>query len=302
MSTELGNKIMALKKPTPAFENENDGVATVTEDAKTAAVAQVMGDEPENKGPAADEKGHEEPTTPATPAAKVEATTAVAKASAGSMAMAEAAASAKALKREIEEMRGGADFAYGNFPVFKGSNGSIRGEMGGAKVDLGRWVQIRLMAWDDHFEISPGEQGASTKEFVAYSKDGQTIDSVIGEENKGWEGKPVQEYLHYLKTVEEFTRAKVRRFLDMSCAVLGADGSDAATGQIIQITLSESSIPSFQSYQQDLTQKAKAVAMGLPGFVLPEDPLKFYFIREVATKGDNEWTKLRVASTLPAKL
>jgi hypothetical protein len=292
---KLGNKTMALKKPTPAFENENEGgVATASEDVKKATVAKIMGDETSAKDDA--------PDTTATPEVTTAATTAIAKAAGSSVATQDASNQAKAFKREIEDMRGAADFSYGNFVVFKGSNGSIRGEMGGAKVDLGRWVKVRLMAWDEHFEVSPGEQGASTKNFVAYSKDGKVLDSVIGEEEKRFVGSSVADYVTYLKDTEEFPKAKVRRFLDTSCAVLGADGSDDATGQIIQITLSESSIPSFQSYQQQLVQQARAVAMGLPGFSLSADPLTFYFIREVATKGDNEWTKLRVATSLPAKL
>jgi hypothetical protein len=158
------------------------------------------------------------------------------------------------------------------------------------------------MSWDDHVEISPGESGASTKGFVAYSKDGKTIDSVIGEEQKGWVGKPVSEYVAYLRDTEEFSSTKSRRFIDTACAVLGSDSGDGPIGEIVQITLSESSIGAFSSYQEKLIGKARAVAMNLPGFSLPEDPFTFYFIREVAQKGDNKWTKLRIESTLPAKL
>lgn len=271
---------MALKKPN--FE---------APEATTAAATAVA--EPQAAAPA--------PADPApTQEAKVEAGNAIAKASQTALSTQEAAARAKQFKREVEEMRGASDFTYGNYQVFKGNNGSIRSSE--PEDDLGRWAKVRLLSWDDHYEVSPGEQGASTKDFVAYSKDGKTIDQVIGDELKAHVGTPVEAYLKYLTDTEGFKNAKCRRFIDTACALLATDSGDGPLNKVVQITLSESSIPAFSRYQQDLQDNARCVAMGLPGFTLPEDPFTFFFLREVATKGQNNWTKLKIVSTLPAKI
>lgn len=277
---------MALKKP--AFEQEptiNDEHAA-TESAYSEAATAVV-EEPAQRQ--------------AVVSAAATTAMTVAKASATSLAVSDAAAKAKEFQREVAAMKGASDFSYGNYPVFKGNNGEIS-ESGGDQASLGRWAQVRMLSWDEHFEVSPGESGASTKEFVAYSKDGKTIDSVIGEEQKRWVGASVNDYMNYLKNEEEFANAKSRRFIDIAAALMATDSGDGPIGTVIQITLSESSIPAFSKYQQSLADTARCVAMGLPGFKLPEDPFTFFFLREVASKGNNKWTKLKIVSSLPAKL
>lgn len=277
---------MALKKP--AFEQEPttsaQGESAVVEGSAAQADAPAATADTANDNHAS---------------ASVASTTAIAKASATSISVSEAALQAKAFKKEVEDMKGASDFSFGNYNVFKASNGEIACTE--TKDSFGRWVKVRLMSWDEHFEISPGETGASTKDFVAYSKDGKVIDSVIGEELKPWVGKTVEEYADYLRSEEEFDKTKVRRFVDTACAILGSDSGDGPIGEIVQITLSESSIPAFARHQQGLADKARAVSMGLPGFKLPEDPFTFYMLREVASKAQNTWTKIRIVEGLPAK-
>lgn len=276
---------MALKKP--AFEQE----PTINAEAVPASAYSEAATATVDEAPQYDES----------PRASAAASVAVAKASATSLSVADAANKAKEFQREVAAMKGASDFAYGNYPVFKGNNGSIA-ESGGEESDLGRWAQVRLLSWDEHFECSPGETGASTKDFVAYSKDGKTIDSVIGEEQKRWVGASVNDYMNYLKNEEEFSNAKCRRFIDTACALMATDSGDGPIGTVIQVTLSESSIPAFSKYQQSLSDTARCVSMGLPGFKLPDDPFTFFFLREVAAKGNNRWTKLKIVSSLPAKL
>ena len=117
-----------------------------------------------------------------------------------------------------------------------------------------------------------------------------------------WVGRPVADYVNYLRKEEEFAQTKTRRFIDTACAVLEADNADAPVSTVVQITLSETSIPAFSKYQQDLQNRARCAAMNLPGFSLPEDPFTFVFVREIATKGSNKWTKLRIEPTVPTKL
>ncbi len=233
--------------------------------------------------------------------AQVVAEVAITKAASTSLSTADAAQKAKQFQREFEDMKDASSFDYGTYRTFKGSNGSIV-ESGDGGEDLGRWAKIRIISWGRHYEVSPGESGASTKDFVAFSKDGKTLDNVIGEELKSWVGKPVADYVEYLRTEEEFASTKTREFIDMGCALLATDSGDGPVGKVIQITLSETSIPSFSRYQQELKDTARCVSMGLPGFVMPEDPFSLFVVREVASRGTNRWTKLSLTATLPAKI
>lgn len=290
---------MALKKTNQAAFEQEPTVDAAEQAADTSVNASPAG----TSATVTDAPVQAEPAPAAKPAvdAGVTASVAIAKASSTAVAVADAAAKAKEFQKEVQAMKGASDFTYGNYRVFKGNNGEIA-ESAGDQESLGRWAKVRLLSWDDHFEVSPGEQGASTKDFVAYSKDGKTIDSVIGEELKAWEGRSVNEYLDYLKKEEEFSNAKCRRFVDMAVALMATDTGDGPIGNVIQVTLSESSIPAFSRYQQSLQDTARCVAMGLPGFALPDDPFTFHLIREVAKRGDQKWTKLRIEASLPAKL
>ncbi len=243
------------------------------------------------------------PAAAPAPDPAVAATTTIAQAATGTSvgAVNDAAQKAKAFKKEVEAMKNASDFSYGNYSVFKGNNGDIV-ETDGDKAKLGRWAKVRLLAWRESFQISPGDKGKNTKEFVAYSTDGITIDSVIGEDQRQWIGKPCKDYVQHLKDVEGFDGAKTRRFIDTACALLASDSGRGPIGTSIQVTLSESSIPAFRKYQSQLNDQARCVEMGLPGFKLPDDPFTFFFLRELAEKGDNNWTKLRIVSTLPAEI
>lgn len=213
----------------------------------------------------------------------------------------EAAERAKAFARQIAETQGG-DFSFGTYRVFKGNNGEVC-EMNGEKASCGRWAKVHMLNWDFHYEVSPGTDDKSSKAFVAYSRDGITIDSVIGEEQRAdWEGKPVKEYVDYLRNEEDFAKADVRQFVDMACALLGTDSGDGPVGTVIQVTLSSSSIPNFKRYVKTLEESARCVAMGLPGFTMPENPMEFYLVREAASKDNLKWTKLSFHSNLPAKI
>jgi hypothetical protein len=297
---------MALKKPA-TFEQEPTNT-NAANDAAAAAGAVDTGAAAVNAAASAPTAAVQSPVKvmeASAPAANDEpaasGTAVVVKPNGALITADEAAAKAKAFQSEFNAMRGASDFGWGNYRVFKGSNGSLL-EMNGDKEDLGRWAKVRLISWNDHFEISPGEQSASTKDFVGYSADGKTLDSLIGDEQKVWIGKPVGEYLQYLREKEGFDSAKARRFIDLGVALLACDTGDGPLNSVIQVTLSESSIPSFSRYQGELNDTARCVAMGIPGFKLADDPFTFHIIREVTSAKGNTWTKLNIKGALPAKI
>jgi hypothetical protein len=236
----------------------------------------------------------EKPAAP--PAAAPAATTAVAVAPANAVMV---KADAVAFQKQVEEIKGAANFDYGNYKVFKGVSGAIATTDG--KFKLGRWIQGTMMAWDDHWEVSPGSKTEKSKGAVAYSKNGETIDSIVGNDFAEFVGKPIDDYVVHLQTEGDYPEAKKSRYIDISFFLQAAEDSDSEMiGEVIQITLSQSSIPSFSSYQEGLRMKAKVAARGI-AVKLPEDPFTFYFGAESASKDGNNWTKLNVSTKQPTK-
>ena len=271
---------MALTKPTPQQTPATDAAEAV----KPAGTFESM-DETTSSKPAANDAAPAQEVAPAT-------TTAVAKVN---------KAEASAFAKEVEAMKGGADFSYGNYAVFKAINGAIKG-VGDNKANLGRWVKVSMIAWDDRVQISPGSDTEAAKDCVAYSADGVTIESVIGRDKYGsWVGKSVNDYVEHLKD-SDWPKASASRYIDVACVVHEGETKSAKelAGEIICISLSKTSIPSFAQYQEKLNMKAKAIARGIPGVTIPADPFTFYFGTEAASKDGKDWTKLKVTDKQPS--
>lgn len=275
---------MALKKnaatvnTAAAFEGED-----VTNPATEAVTAEAV-----------------ESAAPATAHAPAVAAASTAIAKAATTSVAPSVAKAKEFKAQLDGMRGEFDFSFGNFRQFKGSNGNVSETGAGKTTSLGPWVEVQMLGWDDSYRVSPGVDGAKGKDFVAFSKDGQVIDSVVGEELRQFVGRSVSDYVGYLKETEGFDKASCARYIDIACLVLNAAKKTDLIGEGVQVTLSQSSIPAFQKYQQQLAMQARAAEMGIGNAKLPEDPFRFFFVAEVAKKGTNEWTKLGIQSNKPS--
>lgn len=199
--------------------------------------------------------------------------------------------------QKVLDMKGAADFSWGSHDVYKASQGKIKCGTEG-KASPGTWIKVSMIAWDDRFEISPGSTGGKSKDYVAYSKDGKVIDYVIGESLRGWAGKTVSAYIAFCKE-EGFDRCSDRPFVDIECIVHDSQKDVGLAGEVIQISLSSSSLPSFKKYQTNLKAKATAIKNGLKNVSIPEDPFTFWFVCEDAKNGDNEWTKLNVTDKQP---
>lgn len=289
---------LAANSPRPGFEPMESDVGTTTPAANTAPANPVAAT-PVTQAPAAPAANEPPPWATET----VEDVAATNEAPATSPAANHAVATVRAPSQfaaEVNAMRGACDFSYGNYTVYKGNNGEIVSK---DQPSLGRWAKVTMIGWDDRFEISPGSKAVAAKDAVAYSKDGISIDNCIGEEfSTEWNGRPVAEYLQFLRGTMEYRTAEKRRFIDIGCVIHECESAPEMAGEILQISLSQSSIPSFSSYQEKLAGKALAVSKGIPGILVPKDPFTFYFLREAANKGDNSWTKLKVMDKLPTKI
>lgn len=262
---------MALKKPqtqntAPAFEDVNDTSPPF-----------------------------EEGTTPAPQeaAAAVQATTAVAVTTSTSITTI-ATDQAKTFQQELAAMKDSTDFSLGTFTTFKASNGVIA-ETGEGKLSLGRWVDGRMMAYGAFTQVSPGDSGAKAKGFVAWSKDGKTVDTVLGDgTERSFVGKSVQDYLHYLRETEGLTGADAKEYLNVAFLVMGCESGEVDEGEIVNIVLAPSSITAFRAYESQLQLGARAAAMGLKTKAdLSGDPFRFRFSCVQASNTKNQrWSKL----------
>ena len=184
--------------------------------------------------------------------------------------------------------------SLGTFTTFKASNGVIA-ETGEGKLSLGRWVDGRMMAYGAFTQVSPGDSGAKTKGFVAWSKDGKTVDTVLGDgTERSFVGKSVQDYLHYLRETEGLTGADAKEYLNVAFLVMGCESGEVDEGEIVNIVLAPSSITAFRAYESQLQLGARAAAMGLKTKAdLSGDPFRFRFSCVQASNTKNQrWSKL----------
>lgn len=267
---------MALKKPA------TDNTAPAFEDV-TAVV--------EAERPAADAAAA---TT--NPAAEATATAAVAVA-ASTSAVTVASEKARNFRQELAEMKDAMSFDWGTFPTFKADNGSIA-EVGNGRLNFGTWVKGRMMAYGSFWQVSPGDSDSKLKGFVAFSKDGQTVDSVIGDGvERGFVGKSVSDYLTYLRDTEGLSKADVKEYLNVGFLVVESDKPEVDPGTVVNIVLSQSSIRSFRAYEEQVKVNARAAAMGLPHKAMSDDPFRFKFVAEATQHKGNKWTKLTLEPT-----
>lgn len=210
--------------------------------------------------------------------------------------------SMSAFVQQLDSMKGSLSFNFGDWDVFKGISGNIKGT-GDNKASLGRWAKVSMISWADRTQISPGSDSADSKDYVAYSKDHITIDHVIGAENAMWIGRKADDYVEYLKT-NGYPKANKSMFVDIGCVLHEGESKEAKemVGDRICLSLSKSSIPSFSKYQGDLASMAICIKRGgaLANLVkVPEDPFTFFVAAEPASKPGMEWTKIRVTTKMP---
>lgn len=226
---------------------------------------------------------------------KAEASTAIA-ASAATSAAAVAAEKAQQFKAELESMKDSISFDWGTLPTYKASNGEIA-ETGNGKSSFGKFLDGRLMSFGGFVQVSPGDSGAKTKGFVAFSKDGKVIDSVIGDgAERTFVGKPVQAYLDYLRETEGLEQASAKDYLNLAMLVIDSESKTVEPGTFVNVVLSQSSIRSFRAYEEQLKLNARAMAMGLPvKGGLSADPFKFRLVAEQAVNAKGQrWAKIGI--------
>lgn len=129
---------------------------------------------------------------------------------------------------------------YDAVPRVVGSNGAMKAKLVGKDVALGVKIKFQLLSFNDNFTISPGDDSDEARKMVRYSRNGKTIDST---------GEDVTTYLEKLKTVEGFTTAAVKHYVELVGLIVESEKGKELEGQLVVVSLSPKSVSVWNGYQ-----------------------------------------------------
>lgn len=199
---------------------------------------------------------------------------------------------------EFAAMENADVFAPGVLPMLKvASNAQDIIEVKGERK-AGEWLSGRLMNWAWLTQISPTVQGGQGKEFVGFSRDGETMDFIIGRDGAqgAYIGRSVEDYLKYLHTTEGLENAVAKRYMQIALVCLGSASGSFKQGDMVGLTLSPTSVSSFNAYNQKLQIAIRAAKMGLGSTQTVSDPFRIKLSVQGAkdAKG-HTWNKLDIS-------
>jgi hypothetical protein len=254
---------MALNKTTaPAFENPDDDVATLEDQAAAQrAAAQERLQAAANKHAAAK------------PAETAQNTgTALTKPTSGQVAK------AKPMLNPLEPLKDAYPVEYDTLRNLQINQGNVIDRETG-KV-LGDTIGLELLSFQDQWVIGPGgdDKSEASKELVRYSNDGITTTK----------GEDCKEYLQLLKdTGHKEAKMTERMVICGSVFDIGVKGKKDLPDlqdSLVQINLPPTSKAAFKRYQMD---QAFKIAKNL---IEAEGAQRVKIECNLQSKGDNKWT------------
>lgn len=153
-------------------------------------------------------------------------------------------------------------------------------DLGKNKADMGDTIQMQLLSWQQTWQISPGSNDPSSKEFVRYSEDGVVTK----------QGENIAEYLEKLR--EQFPKAKMDERCTLVGVLVGSEKDSRLEGELFQIDLSSTSRAEFDKYRL-----ATAYKIG-KGLLDPAAAQLMTMTAEVASFKENSWTLVRFTPTV----
>lgn len=232
---------MALKKntvaQTPAFEADDssfDGQTVEMEVATETTTADAI----------------------ATPQAKAQATTAIAKAKGTALASPLGAKYHAAFQEfegqlDVDTVRA---LGVGSFPKLVADRAGFELGEGKAKQEFGDWVEFEMFSWNRRTVVTPGVDGEDAKALLRTSYDGETLEN---------DARSAKDYLAFLKE-EGYTRAAIKGYIDTWGFIVNSEKEGAVAEEdreMVQIQLSPTSVKSFTALQV-----STGIKMGLSGF------------------------------------
>ena len=185
-------------------------------------------------------------TTTATPVSSpaAEASTAIAKASATSVAAARSFAPALADAENVISPQDVADLGPGAFPKLTVDLGGFLMD----KKDIGQKIRVELISWNKRWVVSPGVQNAEANELVKFSMDGVNLSG---------DTRTVKEYVNFLRDVEGYKDAAVKEYYSLWGNLVYANGADVAPidQRMVEVQLSPQSVGQFKAFQIEYGMK-----------------------------------------------
>ena len=103
--------------------------------------------------------------------------------------------------------------------------------------EYGKEIVLQILSWNEHYSVSPGGAvNPETTKLLKYSLDGKTIDET---------GQPVAEYLAFLRDVEGYPEASVKKYISLYGTVEGGDYD----GHMVSVQIPPRSVPKFQGHR-----------------------------------------------------
>jgi hypothetical protein len=166
---------------------------------------------------------------------------------------------------------------FNTFPQITTTNGNFVERE--SKAVLGDTILFELLSHQDSWVVDPGDDKAP-KELVRYSVDGVVCS----------DGTPVQEHLHFLKA-GGYADASVKQRSVVVGEVISCSKTKRYDGELVQFDLSPMSRVQWQRYL------ANSVNTLRKGRKTVEQLKMITATTELATKGDNTYTKAMFAVT-----
>lgn len=196
---------------------------------------------PAASGPAfEDDTNTTNATSAGTPTAddtsKAEATTAIAKAAASSVA---AAKPLKATAAFAEFENALPEVEFGTFP-------RITADLGGFEMEkevIGDNIKVELMSFNTRYVITPGSDDKEASQLVKYSNDGVML--------ADGSGTSVIDYLNTLKTTHGYDDASVKTYMDLTGLLVEKGGEVIPEDDqvVVQVQLSPQSLKQFNGFR-----------------------------------------------------
>lgn len=105
------------------------------------------------------------------------------------------------------------------------------------KADYGKEIVLQILSWNETHSVSPGGPvNAESTKLLRYSLDGKTIDDT---------GESVFEYLKYLKEVEGYEEAAIKKYISLYGTIEGGKHD----GRMVSVQIPPRSVAKFQGHR-----------------------------------------------------
>lgn len=158
-------------------------------------------------------------------------------------------------------------------------------DKGKADTSMGDEIQLRLLTWQDVWQVSPGSDDKEAKDHVRYCDNPNTLP----------DGTPVVEYLTRLREEFKYTKASCDHRVVLGGVLEAVSKDSRLLGELVQIDLPKTSKAEFDKYQAGTAYKVGK------GLLKPYQAQVMSMTAEPVSANGRNWTIVRFAPTMDAE-